>query len=325
MSSLLSKICQLSKKTLAVAKPRKGFFTFLFFLVLSGAFWLSTAMNETYDEEVAFPLRLENVPQNVVITDDFEDTLRVVLHDKGFNLLTYMYGDKVKPIVLNFNTYARSNGKVMVASAELHKLITQNLHLSTTITAVKPEKLEFTYSQGASKRVPVVLAGKIFPAENYYLSQAQITPQMVTVFADRSALDSITEVKTEDLTITNLMDTLRCEVNLKRIRGAKIVPKKVSVLLYSDILTESSVEVPIKAVNVPEGQHLRTFPLNVKVKFHVGVSQYRNVNASSFVVEVDYNEIEQGKDKCPIRLTHTPDGVTNAVLEFEEVDYLIEK
>ena len=46
----------------------KEFLIFLFFLVLSGAFWLVMTLNETYEREFSIPLRMADVPRNVVIT-----------------------------------------------------------------------------------------------------------------------------------------------------------------------------------------------------------------------------------------------------------------
>ena len=57
----------------------KEFLIFLFFLFLSGAFWLMMALNETYEEELKVPVRLVNVPRNAVVTDEPADTVRVMV------------------------------------------------------------------------------------------------------------------------------------------------------------------------------------------------------------------------------------------------------
>ena len=54
----------------------KEFLIFLFFLALSGAFWLMLALNDTYEKEVKIPVRIVNIPKNVVVTSDIDDTLR---------------------------------------------------------------------------------------------------------------------------------------------------------------------------------------------------------------------------------------------------------
>lgn len=324
MSSLLHRICRLSKQTLRLLRPRRSLFTFMVFLVLSGLFWLSTALNESYDCEVKIPLSVENLPKNVVLTSEVEDTLKVVVHDKGYTLLQYLYGDKVKKITLSLASLSKQSEKYVVSAAELQRMVKKQFYNSSTVMSIKPERLEVGYTHGTAKSVVVRLLGDITPAPDYYLSHVQITPDRVTVYSSKEVLDSIKYVLTERLAVRNFSDTVSRTVAIKAIGGARVSPKTVRVDLYPDILTEETVEVPIIAVNLPDGVNLRTFPSRVKVKFTVGVSQYRSVNTSQFRVEADYMDIQPGTDKCHIRIAQMPNGITKASLEFNEVDYLIE-
>ena len=67
----------------------KELLIFLFFLALSGIFWLMMTLNETYEKELCVPVRLTDVPRNVVVTGDLPDTVRITVRDKGFTLVTY--------------------------------------------------------------------------------------------------------------------------------------------------------------------------------------------------------------------------------------------
>ena len=116
--------------------------------------------------------------------------------------------------------------------------------------------------------------------------------------------------------LTNVTDTVVQEVMLSKITGVKCIPSKVTMTVYPDVLTEESVEVPITAVNMPEGKVLRTFPSRVKVVFTTGASQFRTIH---------YWEIQSHpSDKCPVSLVAAPYGVRNAHPEPDRVDYLVE-
>jgi hypothetical protein len=69
----------------------KEFLIFLFFLIASGGFWLLLSLNEDTDQELLVPIRLTNVPKNVVVTTNVEDTLHVNVRDKGFFIMAYVY------------------------------------------------------------------------------------------------------------------------------------------------------------------------------------------------------------------------------------------
>lgn len=309
------------------SSANREFLTFFFFLVLSTIFWLMTALNEIYEREIGVPAYLVNIPKNVVVTSDMEDTVRVTVRDKGFALLAYTYGEGIRPINVNFQSaITRQSGYGVVSSQELMKMINQRFSGSSKIVQVKPDRLDFHYNYGLSRQVSVKMAGHVVPGKSFYLARTRFWPEKVTVYGSKQALDSLRFVKTVPINITNFNDTVLRTVALETIKGVKIVPNTVRIGLYPDILTEENIEVPITAINMPEGKVLRTFPQRVTVNFIVGASMFRSISPEQFAVVVDYNEIiDHPSDKCSIHLRETPQGVRNARLKMTQVDYLIEE
>lgn len=303
------------------------FLIFLFFLALSGVFWLLMTLNETYEKEFKVAVRIVNVPENVVLTSSEYDTVRVTLRDKGLVLVGYAYGEGLRSINLNFKSYVKgTSGHAAIPIAEINRLLYQQLSASTKIAGTKTEKIEVFYNFGISKKVPVKWSGRVVPEHLYFISNVDYTPDSVTVYASETMLDSIQVAYTEQLDVSNFRDTLSIDCTLQKIKGVKFVPEKVKVRFMTDVLTEESIDdIPVVGINVPEGKTLRTFPSKVSVRFVTGVSQFRNLSSKDFVVEADYNEIDKKpSEKCKIYLRSVPHGVTRAVLNIHEVDYLIE-
>lgn len=326
MEKRLTQIINMVRNFLFSSANRE-FLTFFFFLVLSTIFWLMTALNETYEREIGVPAYLVNIPKNVVVTSDMEDTVRVTVRDKGFALLAYTYGEGIRPINVNFQSaITRQSGYGVVSSQELTKMINQRFSGSSKIVQVKPDRLDFHYNYGLSRQVSVKMSGHVVPGKSFYLARTRFWPEKVTVYGSKQALDSLRFVKTVPINITNFNDTVLRTVALETIKGVKIVPNTVRIGLYPDILTEENIEVPITAINMPEGKVLRTFPQRVTVNFIVGASMFRSISPEQFAVVVDYNEIiDHPSDKCSIHLRETPQGVRNARLKMPQVDYLIEE
>lgn len=326
MEKRLTQIINMVRNFLFSSANRE-FLTFFFFLVLSTIFWLMTALNETYEREVSVPAYLVNVPKNVVITSDMEDTVRVTVRDKGFALLAYIYGEGVRPININFQSFVtRQSGYGVVPSQELMKMVNQRFSGASKVVQVKPDRLDFYYNYGLSRQVPVKMAGVVVPGKSFYLARTRFWPETVTVYGSKQTLDSLRYVKTVPINITNFNDTVVKTVALEKIKGVKIVPNTVRIGLYPDILTEETIEVPVTAVNMPEGKVLRSFPQRVTVNFIVGASMFRSISSDQFAVVVDYNElIEHPSDKCNIHLRQCPQDVRNARLQMTQVDYLIEE
>ncbi len=305
----------------------KEFLVFLFFLALSGIFWLMTTLNETYEVEYKVPLVVAGVPKNVVMTSDPSDSVRVTIKDKGFVIMAYSVYHKLSPLTVRFYAYANTKtGHASIPLADLTKMVRQQIYGSSLLTSLKCDKPDFTFNYGQNKKVRVVLAGKILPANNYYLAHVQIVPEFVSVYADKHQLETIKGVLTENLYLSNVVDTVTREVDLCAITGVKIVPSKVKVTLFTDVLTEGSVDVPIVAINKPKNLIIRTFPQMVKVRYTVGAMSYRLVRPSDFQVNVDYMEIaDNPSDKCKLHLICNSRFVREATLDTPQVDYLIEQ
>lgn len=309
------------------SKANKEFLIFLFFLILSGSFWLFMTLNETYEREFIIPVSVVGMPKNVVLTSEETDTVRMTIRDKGITLTTYMFGDVLKKVKVNFKSYYHGNGTGTISAGELQKLVYQQLASSSKIISTKPDKLEFFYNYGSKKRVPVRWSGRVIPEQLYFISKVAYSPDTVEVYAPQEKLDSINIVYTEPLNYINFRDTLTVHANLLKIKGVKMVPEQVKVDFCTDVLTEEKLEgVPVEGINMPPGKILRTFPTKVTVHFVTGISVYRNLKVEDFKVVADYNEmVTNPSAKCHIYLKKSPQGISRVHLNIDEVDYLIEE
>ena len=304
----------------------KQILIFLFFLVLSGVFWLFLTLNESYEQEIKVIYKIKGIPKNVVLTSHEIDTIRVTIRDKGWVILRYLYND-YRSVNINYKNYDRGNGSGIASSSEIKRLIAKQLETSTIVNSIKPDRLEFFYNNGERKRVPVRWAGRVIPEQLYFISHVQYMPDSVDIYSSREKLDSIKVIYTEALNYAGFRDTLIVDCKLSHQKDVKVVPENIRIGFYTDVLTEESIDgVPIRAINMPEGKVLRTFPPKVKIHFITGVSQFRTLRPEDFIVIADYKEISQHpSEKCNIYLKTVPHGISRATLETKKVDYLVEE
>lgn len=309
------------------SRTNKELLIFVFFIALSGIFWLSMTLNETYEQEFSIPVTVVGVPKNVVLTSEETDTIRMTIRDKGITLAAYMYGDMLKNVKINFKPYAHSNGTGIVTTSELQKIVYQHLVSSSKIISTKPDKLEFFYNYGANKRVPVRWTGRVIPEDLYFISRVKYYPDSVDVYASQALLDSISVVYSEHLNYVNFRDTLVVNANLEKIKGVKMVPDHIKMEFFTDVLTEEKLDgIPVEGINMPPGKILRTFPMKVTVSFVTGVSVYRSLKPEDFTIVADYDEIAANpSEKCRIYIKKSPPGISRVHLNINEVDYLIEE
>lgn len=306
----------------------KQFLIFLFFILLSGVFWLFMTLNDTYEKEIKIPVHVTNVPRNVMLTSASDDSIRVTVRDKGWIILSYLLDSKhLGTIKVNFRNYDKGNGRGKVSSSDTRRMIEQRLDISSKIISIKPEHIEFSYNNGEYKRVPVRWAGRIIPDQLYFISQVVYSPDSIDVYASRQKLDSIQVIYTEALNYVNFSDSLIVDCKLSHPNDVKVVPERISIAFYTDVLTEETIDgVPIQCINLPEGKVLRTFPAKARIHFVAGANRIRSLRPEDFTVIADYQEIlQEHSDKCNIYLQTVPHGISRATLNVQQVDYLIEE
>ena len=309
------------------SRANREFLIFLFFLILSGIFWLMMTLNENYEQEIKIPVRYTNIPKEAVLTSSETDTLRVTVSDRGFSLITYLYKKGISPVDIDFMRYAGDNGMGTVSNSELLKLINRHLPASANALGVKPETLTFYYNYGEKKLVPVQWQGTVTPDQLYFISGIYYSQDSVSIYASPRVLDSIQTAYTEPINYTNLRDSVSFDCRLREIKGVKMVPDHVTVSFATDILTELSFDnIPIVGVNVTHGKMIRTFPAKVSVKFVSGIKKFESITAHDFEVVADYYELraDTSSTTCPIRLRRYPQGLSNVSLSVDKVEYLIE-
>ena len=313
-------------KDFLLAKKSREFLIFLFFMFVSFSFWLLQVLNDDYETEYIVSLRMKDVPDNVVLTSELPSNMKITLKDRGTVLVNYSLGQGLMPLTLDFAEYSDKGNQVRIPSITLAKKITAQLSQSTKLVAIKPDTLEFIYTKGAAKTVPVKICGTITPERQYYVSDTIFSPDSVRVYAPKSILDTITAAYTKTIDFEEVSDTVRRRVSFSSVKGARFIPDYSDLTLKVDVYAEKTVDVPVVGVNFPHDKVLRTFPSKAKVTFQIGLSRFMEVGADDFQVVVDYDDLQnEDGDKCKLQLKEVPKGVKHVRVNPEEMDYIIEQ
>lgn len=299
---------------------------FLFFVLVSFAFWMLQTLDDVYQTEFKVPLRLKNVPKEAVLTSELPNEVRVRVEDRGTVLLNYMLGRTFFPVSFDFNDYRDKGTHVHISSAELLKKVAAQLNVSTHLISVRPDTLDFIYTMGKAKKVPVRLSGEVRAGLQYYVSHIGFVPDSVIAYAPQEVLDTLTAAYTERVDLENVADTLHKRVSLQKLKGVKFVPAYNDLSVYVDMYSEKTVEVPIVGINFPANKVLRTFPSKVQVTFQVGLMHFKEISSEDFFIGVTYEDIlKTNGDKLLLTLKSVPDYVSHARIIPASVDYLIEQ
>ena len=304
----------------------KQFLIFLFFLLLSSAFWIFQALNEVYEHEFKIRVELVNVPKGTVITTDNVPEIEMTLRDRGVTLLNYQYGFNFKPIHIDYNTYANPSGHVRILTHDLLKQASIQMASSTQILSTKPDTIEYYYNHGLHKRVPVIIEGEVKAETGYMLSGSKLSHDSVTIYAPSSLLEKINAAYVKLDYLKSLNESSSMKLKIQPVRGVKFIPNEVSYKVFVDRLVEKKIKVNIQPVGFPENTALLPIPLETEVIFQIGMNLYRDISADDFSVIAHYDDMpKDGGIHYPLRLTKMPKAASRPRLSPNKVEYLIEK
>ena len=301
---------------------------FLFFFAVSTCFWLLQTLNETFETEISVPLALKNVPEKVRITTELPSQIHVTIRDRGTTLLRFLRYTVQNTLEVDFEKYdaGLTNARVQVPTIDVQRLIQSQLGVSSHIISVRPDTLEYYYNRGVGKKLPVKICGTISASPQNYIQSMNFSEDSVMVYAPNNVLDTMQYAYTQAVNLLGLKENVTQFVSFHRMKGVEYMPNKVEITAFVGYYAEKTVDVPIIGLNFPGDKELRTFPSKAKVTFRVESGRYQRITADNFVLAVTYEELLQNtSDKYRLHLKSLPEGVTNARISPQEVDYLIEK
>lgn len=314
-------------KSLLFGKKSHDFFVFLFFFVVSSGFWLLQTLNETFETEISIPLELKNVPENVHITTGLPPQLNITIKERGTTLLRFFRYSVHNAIEVDFDKYdaGLTNARVQVPTVDVQRLIQKQLGVTSHITSMRPDTLEYYYNRGVARRLPVKICGSISASPQNYIQSITLSEDSVMVYAPNAVLDTMQYAYSQAVNLSGMKENSVHNVSFRRMKGVEYEPNTVQMTAHVGYYAEKTVEVPIIGLNFPGDKELRTFPSKAKVTFRVESGRYQRITAENFVLAITYEELLQNPtDKYRLHLKSLPEGVTNARISPREVDYLIE-
>ncbi|MCR5535401.1 MAG: YbbR-like domain-containing protein [Bacteroidaceae bacterium] len=314
-------------KSLLFGKKSHDFFVFLFFFVVSSGFWLLQTLNETFESEISIPLELKNVPENVHITTGLPPQLNITIKERGTTLLRFFRYSVHNAIEVDFDKYdaGLTNARVQVPTVDVQRLIQKQLGVTSHITSMRPDTLEYYYNRGVARRLPVKICGSISASPQNYIQSITLSEDSVMVYAPNAVLDTMQYAYSQAVNLSGMKENSVHNVSFRRMKGVEYEPNTVQMTAHVGYYAEKTVEVPIIGLNFPGDKELRTFPSKAKVTFRVESGRYQRITAENFVLAITYEELLQNPtDKYRLHLKSLPEGVTNARISPREVDYLIE-
>lgn len=314
-------------------KRMKAFLTtrdaliFLFFLICSSLFWFIITLNKTYELTVSLPIEYKNIPPEIEFSTELPDSFSVKLKDKGTSMITYQY-KKFDPVVINYNDYPTSNNKSLTVSTAnvFDKFVKKQINQSSIIIDYYPDEIVIEKTHLESKKVKVNPILNINLDKQFFqCDDIKLTPDSVVIYGNKETLDSINSIDTEKFTSEKLKDTLNTYLYIKAPEHCKVNPSKIKVTVPVEFYTQSNINIPIRVKNLPNNIVVKTIPNELNIRFLVGLSKYKEIRPSDFILSLDYEVLRKSdSDSETVILESYPAHIVQPYLKNDKVKWLIE-
>lgn len=206
----------------------------------------------------------------------------------------------------------------------------EQLGQSVKIVSVKPDTLVLPFGILSTKTVPVILKSKINYASGYDTIEAvEVTPDSVKIIGAKDVIANIDFIETIPFDLSNIKTDINTSVDLEinnESERFKLSEEKVMIKANVEKFTEGTFEIPITILNKPNTVEINYFPKHIKVSYYISLKDYKEIKASDFKIECDYNEVlKSGASFFTPKLINSSDKVKSAKMKQNKVEYIIVK
>ncbi|MDL2290260.1 YbbR-like domain-containing protein [Paludibacteraceae bacterium OttesenSCG-928-F17] len=298
---------------------------FLFFLLLSGAFWFVNATNKSRNTNIIVPIRYVDIPNDVSITNSPPQEIKVNVRDQGRNLFSYSRS-RILPLNIELSDAKTAKGTIKFTPEQLHAKLGYILHPSTTILGFAPDSLIIQYEGLQSATLPVKVDLRVEPDQQYILADSvSIYPTTVDVFGTKEVLDTLKAIRTKYTELKKISEPTIINIPLIQPAGTKLSTDQIEVRVDVEMFTERKVQLPVTFLNQPAGYTLKSFPAFIDVTYNIPLSDY-NTERDNITLYIDYNDIRRNnKEKQKVSIKADSPKIFNIRLSPEEVEFILEE
>ena len=309
-----------------ISLKKRKFKVFLVFLFFSTLAWLINNLSQPFTSTTKFDIDYVKIPVAFLLSKVPKKQLDVKLKAVGFQFLGF--GIKKKSVKLDLSKAIRKGEMYYISQDVYRKQIEDQLPKTMTLLELDKDTIFLDFTEVVTKEVPVIPRTNFSLAKNYMLDGAiQVKPATIKIKGPKNQIDTIKSVRTTYVDLLNIdKDFSQKTVVLKSRELDKTVflPSDVTISGKVYRFSEKEFLVPISMINVPRGVKVRMFPDAVTVLCQGKIEDLKELMPNDFVVIANYQNVTgSNQSKLPISITEIPEGISNASLSAEEIEFIL--
>lgn len=284
-------------------------------------------LSNEYEHSIAFPIKLESIPGDLLYEGSSKQEITIYLKAKGFLLLRKIYLQKPEIIQLDiskFNLQRKDKlWTVSIPSKNLIQPVKTQLNKSMEIKSILPDTLVLNFIKARKKFIPVRPELTLQFRDQYMLyGEYTVIPDKIMITGKDKNILPYNEITTLPKRIDNI--SRNTEIYLKILKPDDVLtisPESVMVRIPVEKYTESEISVPLEIRN-SGNRDIKIYPENVTISYLIALKDFEKLKPSSLKA---YVELSPGKNKLKVEMESSPAFIRILKVYPEEVEYIIVK
>jgi len=269
--------------------------------------WFHATTNQTYEHTFTYPLRIINIPPNMVLAAPVPKEVKVSIQGKGKQLVRLLLSErekidihleKMNGLEIDYTLKPEDLGLIKKEGVEILEILSP-----------KTFKIKMDYL--GKKEVKIFPQVEVSSEEN--LSQPneiRVEPDKVEISGPQRALQKIDYVYTEKVILNNLEEPMEKKVKLVPPEGYNIDLSESEVRLIVEVLKgikRKFENISVEVLNHPKGKKVKIEPDQIDLTLFGADEIMNNLNPKEVKVLLDLRRVKNKAKLVPqIKL---PSGV----------------
>jgi YbbR domain-containing protein len=280
--------------------------------------WFHATTNQTYEHAFTYPLRIINLPPNMVLSAPVPKEAKVLIQGKGKQLIRLLLSQK-EYIDINAAKLSGLETDYLLKSEDLGFIKKEGLEV---LEVLFPKTFKIKMDYLGKKQVKVLPQLDILSEGNFSpLKETKVEPDKVELSGPQKALQKIDYLYTKKVILNHLEAPVEKRVKLIPPEGYNINLSVSEVKLSVEVLkgTKRKFEnISVEAFNYPKGKRVKIEPEHISLTLFGADEIMNNLNPKEVKVLLDLRKMKNKTKLVPqIKL---PSGVKLVGLRPDSIE-----
>ena len=303
--------------------------TYALFLFISFSFWFLSMLSKHHETTLKIPVVYTNFPTDKVVVSTPISFVEARVKAPGFSILFYNLFNfsKLSLDIKQANMKPKKGGsEVFWLMNSKRKAVAEVISSSMELIEIDPERLIIPFSNKAKKKVAVKLNKSIsLKPEIWFANPIVLVPDSVMIYGDQQQLDAVDFVKTEELLLVDVSESITHNVQLSIPVAVQCKTSVVEVIIEVEPFVEQLLKCKVEVKNLKKGYVLKLFPEVVQVTIQAPKDKYSMLQTDFLKLQVDASLILEEDRTLAVEVENLPSFIQLQRVYPSRVEFLLIK